>query len=192
MRLRRRSVPLFAFILALLPIAAAPVRAATTCKPVPGIGPQLVKFLGEVASAQAAGRGELPLVDVLFGVTGIGADDQKALDRRVAVDLARRDAAGGDYANLGPEKVTIQGVFAEKETFFRLPAEVRGRYSIGTDGGVTLTYDPRYTVELGERHVGVLFFKGTHHTVITRDGLAFFLDKNAGPDPDRCYRAVAG
>ena len=48
------------------------------------------------------------------------------------------------------------------------------------------------TVELGERHVGLRFFAPIHHTVITRDGLAFFLDQNAGPDPDRCYRAAPG
>ena len=57
---------------------------------------------------------------------------------------------------------------------------------------VTLHYDPDYTVELGERHVGLRFFAPIHHTVITRDGLAFFLDQNAGPDPDRCYRAAPG
>jgi hypothetical protein len=124
-------------------------------------------------------------------VTGIDAEDQQALDRRTPVAVIRRDAGGGDYANEGPEEITVEGIFAQKQTFFRLPRAVRGRYTIATDGGVTLTYDPARTVELGERHVGMLFFKGIHHTEITRDGIAFFLDENTGPDPDRCYRAVA-
>lgn len=191
MRLRHRSVPLFALILAVLPLAAMPARAATECKPVRGIGPEIAKFLDQVAAAQAAGQGQLPLMDVLFGVTGIDAKDQKALDRREAVEVTRRDAGGGEYANQGPKKITVEGIFAGKDTYFRIPKQVRGRYTIGNDGGVTLTYDPEHTVELGERHV-VVFFAPIHHTVITRDGLAFFLDQNTGPDPDRCYRAAPG
>jgi len=202
---RRRTAPLSALILTLLPLALLPItvmpaRAATICKPVPGIGPQIAKFLDEAAAAQAAGQGTLPLRDVLFGVTGIDAEGQKALDGRALVHLTRRDATGGDYTNEGPEKITIEGVFAEQETYFRMPPKVQGRYTIDApdgvnpDGvniaGVTLFYDPEHTVELGEPHVGIRFFKGTHHTVITREGVAFFLDQNTGPDPDRCYRAV--
>jgi hypothetical protein len=190
MRLRRRTVPFFTLILAFLPIAAVPAHAATACKPVPGIGPQIAKFLDEVAAAQAAGQGTLPLRDVLFGVTGIDAEGQKALDGRALVHLTPRDATGGDYTNEGPEEITIEGVFAEQETYFRMPPKVQGRYTIGADGGVTLLYDPEHAVDLGEPHVGIRFFKATHHTVITRDGVAFFLDQNTGPDPDRCYRAV--
>jgi len=191
MRLRRRTVPLFALVVALLVLAAAPVRAETDCVAVPGIKPEIAKFLSEVAAAQAAGQGTLPLMDVLFGVTGIDAHDQKALDRRDPVLVTRRDAGGGDYANQGPKTITVEGIFAGKETFFRIPKQVRGRYTLGADGGVTLAYDPEATVELGERHLGIRFFATIHHTVITRDGLAFFLDDNAGPDPDRCYRAAA-
>jgi hypothetical protein len=188
MILRRRILPLFTLIL-ILPIATPPAQA-TTCRPVAGIGREIAKFLDEVAAAQAAGRGTLPLMDALFGVTDISADDQKALDRRKLVELTPRDATGGDYTNQGPEKVTIDGIFAEQVTYFRMPPLVKGRYTIGADGGVTLFYDPKHTVELGEPHIGMRFFKATHHTVITRDGVAFFLDKNTGPDPDRCYRAV--
>jgi hypothetical protein len=192
MKLRFYTIPLFALVVALAPLAALPARAATDCKPVPGIGPEIAKFLDEVAAAQAAGQGELPLMDVLFGVTGIDAHDRKALDRRDPIEVTRRDAGGGDYANRGPKTITIEGIFAAQETFFRIPPRVQGKYTIGADGGVTLHYDPDYTVELGERHVGLRFFAPIHHTVITRDGLAFFLDQNAGPDPDRCYRAAPG
>ncbi len=188
MTLQHRRLPLVTLILALLPIAVAPpAHAETTCKTVPGIGPQIARFFDEVAAAQAAGQGTLPLMDVLFGVTDIGAEDQKALDARKLVELTPRDAEGGDYVNAGPEKVTIEGVFAEQETYFRMPAKVAGRYTIdapdGVVAGVTLHYDPEHTVDLGEPHMGLRFFKPTHHTVITRDGIAFFLDKNAGPRP---------
>ncbi|MDQ7250770.1 hypothetical protein [Dongia sedimenti] len=192
MKFRFGTVLRFALVLASLPLFAAPARAATDCKDVPGIGPEIAKFLDEVAAAQAAGQGQLPLMDVLFGVTGIDAHDQKALDRRAPIEVTRRDAGGGDYANKGPKTITIEGIFAARETFFRIPPQVQGKYTIDAAGGVTLHYDPDYTVELGERHVGLRFFAPIHHTVITRDGLAFFLDQNAGPDPDRCYRATAG
>jgi hypothetical protein len=196
MNLLHRTLPRLALTLALLPLTAVPVHAATTCKSVPGIGPQIAKFLDQVAVAQAAGQGTVPLRDVLFGVTGIDAEGEKALDGRALVHLTPRDATGGDYTNEGPEEITIEGVFAEQETYFRMPPLVKGRYEIDAPdgvhiGGVTLHYDPEHTVELGEPHVGIRFFKGTHHTVITRDGVAFFLDQNTGPDPDRCYRAVA-
>src|SRR4051812_27707851 len=71
MTLRPRIVSFFPLILAFLPliILAPPSRAGTECRPVRGIGPAIAKFLDEVAVAQAAGRGTLPLRDVLFGVT---------------------------------------------------------------------------------------------------------------------------
>ena len=195
MGLRLPAVPLCAPLLALLvvlPLGAAPAAARTDCVAVAGIGPEIAKFLDAVAAIQAAGRGRLPLTDVLFGVTGIDAHDRKALDRRTPVTVTRRDATGGDYENDGPKKITVEGIFAERQTFFRIPKRVRGRYTLTPDGGVTLVYDPEYTVDLGERILGIRFFAAIHHTVITRDGLAFFLDENAGPDPDRCYRATAG
>ena len=188
MKLPHRTVPLL--ILALLPIPLTPAHAATTCRDVPGIGQEIAKFLDEVKVAQAAGQGSLPLMDALFGVTDINAEDQQALAQRKLVVLSPRDASGGDFVNLGPKKITVEGVFAEQETYFRMPAKVAGRYTIGADGSVTLHYDPKYAVDLGEPHVGLRFFKPTHHTVITRDGVAFFLDDNTGPDPDRCYRAI--
>jgi hypothetical protein len=157
-------------------------QAATDCRPVTGVGPEIAKFLDEVAVAQAW-QGTLPLRDALFGVTDINAEGQKVLDGRALVHPTRRDATGGDYTNQGPERVTIDGVFAEQVTYFRLPQQVQGRYTIGADGGVTLFYDPKHTVELGEPHIGLRFFKATHHTVITRDGIAFFLDKNFRPRP---------
>ena len=195
-----RSIARYALLAIALGLCPA-ARAATDCVDVPGIGPEIAKFLDEVKAAQAAGQGTLPLMDVLFGVTQISPDDLKALGRREAVKVTKRAESGGDYSNRGPKKITVAGIFAAQETFFRIPKLVAGTYvltpssgSTPSDGrldGVTLNYDPAHTVELGESVMGMHFFKPIHHTVITRDGLAFFLDTNAGPDPDRCYRAVA-
>jgi hypothetical protein len=192
MKIRRRNVPLFSVILTLtlLPFAALPAQAETECMSVPGIGSEIAKFLDEVKVAQAAGQGSLPLMDVLFGITGIDAEDQKEIDGRPTVHLTPRGAGGGDFATDGPEEITVEGIFADKVTYFRMPPKVRGRYTIGPDGDITLTYDPKHAVELGEPHMGMAFFARTNHTVISRDGLAFFLGDNAGPDPDRCYHVV--
>jgi hypothetical protein len=195
MLLRRRITPLVTLILTLLLPAAPPALAATECKPVAGIGPEIAKFLDQVAAAQKAGKGTLPLMDVLFGITEIDAEDQKEIDGRPTVYLTPRGSDGGDFATDGPEEITVQGVFANLETYFRMPPKVRGRYVIDTPdgvniGSVTLIYDPKHAVELGEPHMGMAFFARTNHTVISRNGLAFFLDDNAGPNPDRCYHVV--
>jgi hypothetical protein len=193
---RRRPLPLLAIALLLCSTIAAPVRAATDCVDVPGIGAEIAKFLDEVSVAQAAGQGTLPLMDVLFGVTAIDDGDQKALDKREPVQVTKTDDEGGTYSNRGPKHITVEGIFAAEGTLFRIPKLVTGRYVLARKGatldGVTLNYDSAHTVELGTRIMGIRFFKPIHHTVITRAGLAFFLDTNAGPDPDRCYRAVGG
>jgi hypothetical protein len=190
MRIRPRHLRHFSLILAILtPLSAVPAQAETTCKSVPGIRPEIARFIDELAAAQAAGQGTLPLTDVFFGFSYASPDDLKALEQRVTVELKRQDDAGGDYLNKGGE-ITVEGEFAADPTWVRMPLEVRGRYAFDAKGGVTLTYDPAHTVQLGERHVGMFFFKDIHHTLITRDYVAFFLDDNAGPDPDRCYHAV--
>jgi hypothetical protein len=196
MILRRRSIPRITPILTLslilatlTPPVAGPALAETRCKDVPGIRPEIARFIDELAAAQAAGQGTLPLTDVFFGFSYASPDDRKALEERLTVDLKRQDDAGGDYLNKGAE-ITVEGEFAADPTWVRMPSEVRGRYAFDAKGGVTLTYDPAHTVALGERHLGMFFFKDIHHSVITRDYVAFFLDDNAGPDPDRCYHAV--
>src|SRR5256885_3596431 len=92
MRVHFRSLALLAFIATGLAVSAA--RAETQCKDVPGIGPEIAKFLDEVGAAQAAGQGSLPLMDVLFGVTEIGADDRQALGKREAVQIVKRAPTG--------------------------------------------------------------------------------------------------
>ena len=164
-------------------------RANGDCIAVTGIGASIDRFLGEVRAAQAAGQGGLPINDVLFGVTEISEADQRDLAKRAPVQLTRQDADGGDYVNRGARRITVEGVFAGRDTLFRIPELVLGRYALD-ERGVTLIYDPAHTVEVGERVLGIRFFKDMHHTVITQDKLSFFFDTNDGGEPDRCYDVI--
>ena len=112
-----------------------------------------------------------------------------ALDPAAIGDLKREVRRAIELAH--PHIVKIHDFVTDGRTAAVSMEYVTGQ-TLYADGGVTLHYDPDYTIELGERHVGLRFFAPIHHTVITRDGLAFFLDQNAGPDPDRCYRAAPG
>jgi hypothetical protein len=164
-------------------------QASDDCIAVAGIGPSIEKFLSEIDEAQAAGHGTLPFGDVLFGITGIDAHDQEALAKRAQVQVTKRDSSGGDYESRGPKRITVEGVFAGRDTLFRIPKLVLGRYMLSEEG-VTLIYDPAHTIQVGESILGVKFFKTMNHTVITRAKLSYFFDSNDGDDPDRCYRVV--
>jgi hypothetical protein len=128
----------------------------------------------------------MPIREVLFGVTSIDAEDSTALDAREQVQLTRRTANGGDYGNRGPAKITVEGVFAGRETLFRLPKIIEGRYRLD-ETGATLTYDPAHAVDVGERIIGIPIFLSVHRMVVTRQKLSFFFGGNDGDTPDRCY-----
>lgn len=176
------------YCLLVLPVllAALPAQAATDCVPAPGILGEIETFLQDSATAQAAGTGTMPIREVLFGVTGIDSEDQQKLDAREPVKLARRTADGGDYSNVGPKKVTIDGVFAGRGTLFRLPKRIEGRYRLDATGA-TLTYDPAYAVDVGERNIGIPIFMSVYRMVVTRQQLSFYFTGNDSDDPDRCY-----
>ena len=178
-----RLARLLAVLALLLPW---PALAATDCMPAPGILGEIETFLQDSATAQAAGAGTMPIREVLFGVTDIDAEDNGKLDTRAQVQLTRRTATGGDYSNSGPKKVTIEGIFAGRETLFRLPKRIEGRYRLD-DKGATLTYDPAYAVDVGEHVLGIPFFMTVHRMVVTREQLSFYFAGNDGADPDRCY-----
>ena len=163
-----------------------PALADADCVAVPGILGEVESFLTHSAAAQAAGTGTMPIREVLFGVTGIDAEDNGKLDAREVVELTRRTASGGDYSNAGPKKVTIEGIFAGRETLFRLPKRIVGNYRLD-DTGATLTYDPAFAVDVGERIIGIPIFMSVHRMTVSRDKLAFYFAGNDGTDPDRCY-----
>ena len=174
------------YALLALTLAAGIARADDDCVPVPGIAGEIEKFLTDSAAAQVAGTGTMPVREVLFGVTEIDDEDAAQLDGRAPVELTRRTADGGDYVNRGPEKVTIEGMFAGRETLFRLPPLIEGRYRLD-EKGATLTYDPDHAVDVGERIIGIPLFMSVHRMVITREKLAFYFGGNDGDEPDRCY-----
>lgn len=177
-----------AFLMLTIAISINGARAATECMPVPDIAGEVEAFLGYAATAQAAGQGTMPVSKVLFGVSGIDDEDAGQLDARGSVTLTKRTADGGDYVNQGPEKVTIEGIFAGRETLFRLPTKIAGRYRLDADR-VTLTYDPAHAVDVGERVIGIPFFVSVHRMVVTQQQISFYFAGNDGDDPDRCYLA---
>lgn len=164
-------------------------RANEDCVAVVGIGASIDRFLGEVGAAQMAGEGQMPIEDVLFGVTEVSVADQQDLAEREAVQLTKDNAGGGTYVSRGPRRITVEGVFAGRDTVFRIPKLVTGRYAI-SDQGVTLIYDRAHTVEVGERVLGIKFFRDMNHTIVTEAGLSFFFDSNTGDEADRCYVVV--
>jgi hypothetical protein len=169
------------------PVAA---WADADCVAVPGIVGEIDSFLGQATAAQGAGSGTMPIDAVLFGVTEIDREDQQELEARERVELTRRTATGGDYTNRGPARITVEGIFAERETLFRLPPLILGRYRLEPDGA-TLTYDPAHTVEVGERVLGIPFFMEVGRMSVTRRQLAFYFAGNDGAEPDRCYLVVS-
>jgi hypothetical protein len=179
--------PIFACtVLVLLCLATGAARADADCVAVPGIAGEVETFLSHSASAQAAGQGTLPIREVLFGVTDIDDEDAAELDAREAVQLTRRSADGGDYGNRGPQKITVDGMFAGRETLFRLPKRILGHYRLDATGA-TLTYDPDHAVDVGERIIGIPIFLSVHRMIVTREKLSFFFGGNDGDEPDRCY-----
>ncbi|MBI2255378.1 MAG: hypothetical protein HYU58_12220 [Proteobacteria bacterium] len=172
--------------MALATLWPLPAVAETDCVPAPGIAGEVATFLTDSAAAQAAGTGTMPIREVLFGVTDIDDEDQGKLDTREKVQLTRRIATGGDYVNLGPKKITVEGIFAGRETLFRLPKRIEGSYRLD-DKGALLTYDPAHAVEVGEHILGIPFFMTVHRMSVTPEKLAFYFAGNDGADPDRCY-----
>ncbi|WP_374378283.1 hypothetical protein [Dongia sp.] len=173
-------------LLGSLLFGAVAAHADADCDAAPGVRPEIESFLTRATAAQTAGTGTMPIDAVLFGVTGIDAEDRGELDARAAVELTRRTASGGDYVNRGPARITVEGIFAARETLFRLPKLILGRYRLEGDGA-TLTYDPDHTVEVGERVLGIPIFMDVHRMSVTPQRLAFFFAGNDGDDPDRCY-----
>nr|WP_298682415.1 hypothetical protein [uncultured Dongia sp.] len=159
---------------------------ANDCRAVQGVGASIDKFLATTRAAQAAGQGTMPVNDVLFGVTEIDAEDQQALAERALVQLSKRDDTTGAYESRGPETITVEGVFADRDTLFRIPELVLGQYTLSAEGA-ELVYDPEHPAEVGESALGIHFFKAIHRTVITPDRLAFFFEGNDDGEPDRCY-----
>lgn len=181
-------LPALSLIAVLLTANAAGHHAAQAedCETATETRASVEHFLDQAQEAQDAGQGDISINDVLVGVTNISDDDQQALDARDQVKMTRSDATHGTYESRGPERIAIEGLFAGKETLFRIPKLASGHYELTLDGA-TLTYDTDHMVEVGLSLVGIHVYKDVHRQVITRDRMAFFFAGNDGSEPDRCY-----
>ena len=167
----------------------APVAEAASCKQIPGIAAAVDHFIDKVYALQLSGRGTLPVTDALFGFQHIDAQGLRDLDRRQPIEVTRQDTDDGVFVNRGPQPLILTGKFAQSETFFDIPAVIKGSY-VSTPDSLVLTYDPDHAVKVGQSFLGMKFSHTINHTVITRHSLAYFFDQNTGDEPDRCYELV--
>jgi hypothetical protein len=173
-----------------LVLPASRALADAGCLPAPGINASIDKFIDDVQAVQQSGQGSLPVQDALFGVSDINANDQQALANREQIKLTRQEPARGSFTNRGPKRITVNGIFATRPTFFQIPKLVTGHY-ISTKDSLTLVYDDGHAVKVGEKFLGMSFSKIVNHTVITRTKLSYFFESNSGDTPDRCYDLTA-
>jgi hypothetical protein len=179
-----------ASLLASLIVASPVARSDDGCLQAPGINASIDKFIDDVQAVQQVGQGELPVTDALFGVTDINAADQQALATREQIKLTRGQPTDGTFVNRGPKRITVNGIFATRPTFFQIPKLVSGHY-VSTPDSLTLIYDQGHAVKVGETFLGMKFSKLVNHTVITRSRLSYFFESNSGDTPDRCYDLTA-
>jgi len=170
-------------------VIGAQVAEAESCKQIAGISAAVDRFIDKVHAVELAGRGTLPVTDALFGFQHIDAKSLNALDRRQPIEVTRQEESDGIFVNRGPEPMIITGQFGQKETFFAIPALIKGSY-VSTPDSLVLTYDPEHAVEVGQSFLGMKFSHTINHTVITRHSLAYFFDANTSDEPDRCYVLV--
>ncbi|HVI88021.1 MAG TPA: hypothetical protein VM659_06950 [Dongiaceae bacterium] len=187
-RFRRRIGHIAAASLA-ASVIGAPVAKAESCKQIAGISAAVDRFIDKVYALQLSGRGTLPVTDALFGFQHIDAKSLGELDQRQPIEVTRQDQEDGTFVNRGPAPMTLTGKFAQSETFFAIPAMIRGNY-VSTPDSLTLTYDPAHAVKVGQSFLGMKFSHTINHTVITRHSLAYFFDENSSDEPDRCYVLV--
>lgn len=162
---------------------------AASCKQIPGIAASVDRFIDKVYALQLSGSGTLPISDALFGFQHLDAEALRDLGQRQPIEVMRQDEDDGVFVNQGPAPIILTGKFAQHETFFDIPALVKGSY-VSTPDSLTLTYDPDHAVKVGQSFLGMKFSHTINHTVITRHSLAYFFDQNSTGEPDRCYLLV--
>ncbi len=152
------------------------------------ISPGLEKLVRDFQTADRAGRDALSVQDFLVGVTNIPASDEAALNRRGPVEAAKTGAGTGSIANNGRIQLEFQGIFARKQTFFKVPPNIKARYVTSADK-VTLYYDSAGAIQVGEAVplIDVPFYRTINHVIVSGDKLLFFWGSNTGPEADRCY-----
>lgn len=184
----RRTVALWLAIFVAALLVNTPAAADPDCRKAGDIAPGLQKLIREFQSADHNGTAALAVEDFLVGVTKIPPPDRADLDRRGSVKVAKTGPSEGSVNNDGQAQLQFEGIFASRQTFFRVPQHIQSRFHLAADK-LTLYYDAAHALQLGEAlpFVGIPVFLTVNHVVITPDRLYFFWGSNSGDDPDRCY-----
>jgi hypothetical protein len=171
-----------------LAVLTLPTAADPDCRSAGNIAPGLQKLIHEFQDAERTGAAALSVEDFLVGVTDIAAQDRADLDRRGAVKVAKTGPSEGSVANDGQKQLQFEGLFAGRQTFFRVPQHIQSRFHTAPDK-LTLYYEPSHALQLGEALplIGIPVFLTVNHVVITPNRLFFFWGSNSSDQPDRCY-----
>ena len=158
------------------------------CRAAGPIGGGLRKLIREFAAATPGQVKAAPVQDFLVGVSGISADAEHALLARGPSRISAKGAAEGDLASDGPQQLQFEGIFAGRQTFFRVPQTIRAQYHV-SQGTLTIAYKAGNAIQLGEAVplVKIPVFRSINHVVVAPDRLLFFWGDNADGEPDRCY-----
>lgn len=169
-------------------VLTRPAAADPDCRPAGDITPGLQKLIHEFQDAERTGSGALSVEDFLVGVTDIAPQDRADLDRRGAVKVAKTGPSEGSVANDGQKQLQFEGIFASRQTFFRVPQHIQSRFHTAPDK-LTLYYEASHALQLGEALplIGIPVFLTVNHVVITPNRLYFFWGSNSSDEPDRCY-----
>ena len=169
---------------------SVPAHADPECRPAGPISSGLQKLIKEFRTSDKAGRGALSVQDFLVGVSEIPSSDESALDRRGTVKVAGSGTGSGSIANDGLAPLEFAGIFAGRQTYFRVPEHIRARY-VSSGDALMLYYEAGQAIQVGEALplLNVPVYRTINHVRVTGDKLLFFWGDNTSADPDRCYVA---
>lgn len=162
--------------------------AEPDCRPAGPISPGLAKLIGEFSRATPKHNAQAPVEDFLVGVSGISPPARAALARRHPTRILAARAGEGDLANDGAAPLQFDGIFAARQTLFKIPEHVRAHYR-ADQGKLTLAYAEGAAIELGENVplVQIPVYHRINHVVIMPEKLLFYWDDNSDGEADRCY-----
>jgi hypothetical protein len=185
----RRSVfPGSRLGVAALALSASTALAEPACRPAGPISPGLAKLIGEFSRAIPRHDAQAPVEDFLVGVSEISPAAKAALARRHPTRVVAVRAGEGDLVNEGAAPLQFDGIFAGRQTLFKIPQRVRAHYR-ATPGRLTLAYAEGAAIELGETVplVGISIYHRINHVVVMPEKLLFYWDNNSDGEADRCY-----
>ncbi|HEY4112675.1 MAG TPA: hypothetical protein VGM17_01325 [Rhizomicrobium sp.] len=169
-------------------LSASAALAEPECRPAGPISAGLAKLIVEFSRAMPRRDAQAPVEDFLVGVSGISPSAKAALARRHPTQIVAARAGEGDLTNEGAAPLQFDGIFAGRQTLFKIPQRVRAHYRVDA-GKLTIAYAYGAAIELGERVplVGIPVYHRINHLVVAPDRLLFYWDSNADGEADRCY-----